>query len=120
MNKKDFRIENPCKIVVSDYRITIAIPLKGKCSIATSLLSNDIYQAEQNFQKSYIGTKENSQTLLAIVRLAILYNAVSITDFDELTELYGKKVSEMIGTDIKVDEQENILEIDYKLEKNNN
>ena len=92
MNKKDFRIENPCKIVVSDYRITIAIPLKGKCSIATSLLSNDIYQAEQNFQKSYIGTKENSQTLLAIVRLAILYNAVSITDFDELTELYGKKV----------------------------
>lgn len=92
MNKKDFRIENPCKIVVSDYRITIAIPLKGKCSIATSLLSNDIYQAEQNFQKSYIGTKENSQTLLAIVRLAILYNAVSITDFDELAELYGKKV----------------------------
>lgn len=92
MNKKDFRIENPCKIVVADYRIAVTIPLNGKCSVAISLLSNDIYQDEQDFHESYIGTKENSQRLVSIVRLAILYNAVSITDFAELTEFYGKKV----------------------------
>lgn len=91
MNKKDFRIENPCKIVVADYRITIAIPLKGKVSIATSLLSNDIYQAERNFQNSYMGAEEDLKALHSVVKLAILYNAVSITDFAELSEFYGKK-----------------------------
>ena len=75
MNKKDFLIENPCKIVVADYRITIAIPLKGKFSIATTLLNNDIYQAEQNFQNSYMGAPEDLKTIHYVVKLAILYNA---------------------------------------------
>lgn len=84
MKEENFRIENPCRIVVTDYRITINIP-ESQCDRLTERFCriNDIFLMKKQLEE--LNLSHNSfKTLFKVVKLAILYNAITITDYHDI------------------------------------
>jgi len=85
MKEENFRIENPCRIVISDYRITINIPEDQYSKLAEDADKiNDIFLLKEHLETLPRRSRNSFKILLKVLKLAILYNAISITDYHDI------------------------------------
>lgn len=88
-NNLEVRENDYYNIVTMDYRITISIPIQS--GVLSRNFPNEVYLLEEYIKTNNSIGAEDKKLMLALISRAIRLHAVSVEQFHELDELYGRR-----------------------------